>query len=56
MSTPAIAGPTMRAALKEAELRPTALVRSSAETSSDTNDCRAGASNTAAVPSTNAST
>ena len=56
MSTPASAGPTMRAALKLAELRPTALVRSAGSTISDTNDCRAGASKAAPTPRTKAST
>ena len=37
-------GPMMRPALNDAELRPTALGRSSALTSSQTNDCRTGAS------------
>jgi hypothetical protein len=53
---PAMAGPTIRAALNEAELRPTALVRSSAWTISLTNDCRAGASKAVPMPNTNAST
>ena len=53
--TPARAGPTIRAALNEAELSPTALVRSSGPTISDTKDCRAGASKTEAVPSSRAS-
>ncbi len=56
IDSPATAGPTMRATLKLAELRPTALVRSSGATISDTNDWRAGASNAEATPSTNAST
>jgi hypothetical protein len=54
--TPATAGPTRRAALKLAELRPTAFVRSSASTISDTKLWRAGASNAEATPSAVAST
>ena len=53
---PASAGPRMRARLKLAELRPTALVRSSGPTISDTNDWRAGASNAEPTPNTVAMT
>ena len=49
MSTPARAGPTRRAALKLAELSPTALVRSSGSTISETKLWRAGASNAEAT-------
>jgi hypothetical protein len=42
MSTPASAGPTMRAALKDAEFMPTALTTCARPTSSMMNDCRAG--------------
>ena len=44
MTTPASAGPRSRAALKEAELRPTALDRCSAGTIRATKVWRAGAS------------
>ncbi len=44
MTTPARAGPRRRAALKEAELRPTALDRCSAGTIRATKVWRAGAS------------
>ncbi len=44
----------MRAELNDAELRPTALARSSLPTISTTNDCRAGASNAVPMPNTNA--
>ena len=54
MSTPAIAGPIMRAALNEVELRPTAFESSASPTSSDTKTCRAGASNAVTHPSRNA--
>ena len=40
----------MRAVLKVAELRPTALVRSSGPTISETNDWRAGASKAEPMP------
>ena len=40
----------MRAVLNVAELRPTALVRSSGPTSSETKDWRAGASNAEPIP------
>ncbi len=53
---PAMAGPRMRAALKAAELRPTALVRSSWPTISETNAWRAGPSNAAPMPKRNAIT
>ncbi len=56
MTRPAIAGPTMRAALKEVELSPTALVSSAGSTSCVTNVCRAGASKAAAHPSRKAKT
>ncbi len=56
MSRPATAGPTRRAALKEAELSPTALERSSGPTISETNDCRAGASKAVPTPKTRAAT
>ncbi len=54
MSTPATAGPIMRAALKDAELSATAFERSSSETSSETKDWRAGASSAEAMPSRSA--
>ena len=50
ISSPASAGPTIRAVLKPAELRPTALVTSSGPTISETNAWRAGASNAAPMP------
>ena len=46
----------MRATLNAAEFRPTALVRSSGPTISETNDCRAGASNAEPIPNANAIT
>ncbi len=46
----------MRARLKPAELRPTALVTSSGSTISETKDWRAGASNAEPMPNTKAST
>jgi len=52
--SPARAGPRIRAALKLAEFSPTALVRSSWPTISETNDCRAGASNAEPTPKRNA--
>ncbi len=55
ISRPASAGPIMRARLKDAEFRPTALVRSSGPTISLTNDCRVGASNADPMPNTKAS-
>lgn len=51
ISRPTRPGPISRAALKEAEFRPTALDNSSLPTISTTNDCRVGASN--AVPRPN---
>ena len=56
MSRPATAGPASRAALKEAELSPTALLRSSGPTISLTKLWRAGASNAEPTPKTKAST
>ena len=56
MRTPARPGPTRRAALKLAELRPTALLRSTGSTISETNDWRAGASKAEAEPSRKART
>ena len=53
-STPATAGPTMRAVLNAAELSAMALPRSSFPTISTTNDCRAGRSNALMMPNTNA--
>ena len=44
ITRPAAAGPSKRAALKEAEFRPTALARSPAGTIRATKICRAGAS------------
>ena len=44
----------MRAALNEAEFSATALARSSSSTRSDTNACRAGASNAVTQPSNSA--
>ena len=54
--SPARAGPMMRAVLNVAELRPTAFVSSSGPTISETNDCRAGASNAEPIPNRNAIT
>jgi len=54
--TPPTAGPTMRAALKTAELRAIALATSSLPTISTTNDWRAGMSTVLTRPSRNAST
>src|SRR3546814_11371270 len=54
ISTPATAGPSIRAALKEAEFSATAFARSSSLTRSDTNACRAGASNAVTQPTNNA--
>jgi MFS family permease len=51
---PATAGPIIRARLNDAELRPTALVRSSGPTISLTNDWRAGASKADPMPNTKA--
>ncbi len=50
MTRPATPGPASRARLKEALFRATALGRSSAGTSSETNAWRAGASNALATP------
>ena len=55
ISRPASAGPMMRAVLKLAEFSPTALVRSSGPTISETKDCRAGASKAEATPRASAS-
>ena len=52
---PARAGPTIRAALNDAELSPTALVRSSLLTISLTKDCLAGASKAVPTPKVKAS-
>jgi len=51
MRSPAAAGPTMRAELKPAEDRATALTRSLLRTSSETRDCRAGLSRVLTKPS-----
>jgi len=51
ITSPATAGPTMRARLKPAELSATALDTSARPTSSITNDWRAGWSTTLAKPS-----
>ena len=56
ISTPASAGPIIRARLNDAELRPTALARSGRSTISLTNAWRAGTSSALAVPKTNVST
>jgi len=53
---PANAGPRIRARLKEAEFRPTALLSSSGLTISETNDWRAGPSKAAPTPKTKAMT
>ena len=45
-----MAGPTIRAALKAAELRPMALGRCSLPATSETNACRAGLSNAVPMP------
>jgi hypothetical protein len=55
MSRPAMPGPMSRPAWNEALLRPTAFGRSSVDTSSETNACRAGASTALTVPSSSAS-
>ena len=52
--SPATAGPTMRARLKDAEFSATAFDRFGPPTSCDTKVCRAGASKAAATPSRNA--
>ena len=51
MSSPAAAGPTMRAALNVALFSPTAFGSSSVPTSSDTKAWRVGLSNAVATPS-----
>src|SRR5256886_2768483 len=56
MSTPATAGPTIRAALNAAEFSATAFATSPLPTMSMTNDCRAGWSTTFAKPRTRPST
>jgi hypothetical protein len=56
MRTPPMAGPIIRALLKEVEFSPTAFGRSASPTSSDTKDWRAGASKAEAHPSRNAKT
>ena len=53
ISTPARAGPRIRATWKIALLRPMALGSSWAGTSSETNDCRVGLSTASASPKTN---
>jgi hypothetical protein len=55
MITPASAGPAIRALLKVAELRLTALATSAVPTISTTKDCRAGTSSALATPSRAAS-
>jgi hypothetical protein len=54
MSTPATAGPMVRATLTRTELRLTALRRCSGPTSSSMNDCRAGFSKALLRPSSTA--
>src|SRR2546426_11424177 len=56
MSSPAAAGPAMRATLKAAELSATALATSVRPASSTTNACRTGKSTVLAIPHTMAST
>jgi hypothetical protein len=56
MSTPATAGPIMRAALNEVEFNATAFDRSVSPTNSATNVWRAGASNAVTQPKRNANT
>jgi hypothetical protein len=51
---PAVAGPTIRAALNEVEFRATAFDKSASPTSSDTKLWRAGASNAVTQPNRNA--
>ena len=53
--TPASAGPTRRAPLKDALFSPTALGRSSGPTISDANACRVGLSTAEIAPSMSAS-
>ena len=55
ISRPARAGPISRATLNAAALSPTALVRSSGPTISETKDWRVGASKADAMPNVNAS-
>ena len=56
IASPAIAGPTIRAALKTAELSATALATSRRPTISTTNDRRVGMSTAFVIPSSAAST
>ncbi len=56
MSTPAIAGPIIRAVLNDVELSATAFGRSASPTKSAMKVCRAGASKAVAHPSRKAST
>ena len=56
ISTPASAGPIMRAALNEVELRPTAFDKSSSPTNSETKVWFAGESKAVVQPSRNANT
>ena len=56
VSTPATAGPIMRAPLNEAEFRLTAFGSSFSPTSSETKACRAGLSRVVSMPRVNAST
>jgi len=56
MSTPAIAGPIMRAELNEVEFSATAFPRSFSPTRSPTNACRTGASKAVTQPRRNANT
>ena len=56
VSTPATAGPIMRAPLKEAELRLTAFGSSFSPTSSETKAWRAGLSSVVSMPRVKAST
>ena len=54
ISTPAHAGPIIRAALKDVELSATAFATSASATRSETKVCRAGLSNAPTQPSKNA--
>ncbi len=56
ITSPATAGPTMRAALNDVEFNATAFDSSASETRSETNVCRAGASNAVTHPSRSANT
>jgi hypothetical protein len=56
INRPAMAGPTIRAPLKEAELRPTALATRSRPARSITNDWRAGWSTAFTTPQATAMT